>query len=189
MKRVQGNSKTLRVGIWNFKSHSHFLKVGVAFVSQISYIGSPRFISTLCLFSIPFLWWLSSESMGKKAFILFVEAITLSENGNLLLLSRINFVLVFTQRGVTLKEWISAVLWQNLIKQVANIQLSVFNVFHMTFIHGEPHRIFKRLSFNSPKTLQKINKISIGSKKPPHTSFFASEKTASFGGRLTFLPH
>ena len=41
------------------------------------------------------------------------------------------------------------------------------------------------LPWNSPNTFQKINKILIGSEKPPHTSFFRFRKNPSFGGRLT----
>ena len=42
------------------------------------------------------------------------------------------------------------------------------------------------LHWNSPKTLQKINKISIGSKKPPHTSFFHFRKNCFFWRQAYF---
>ena len=68
VKCVQGNSKTLRVGIWNFKSHSHFLKVWCngyipGFLNRLLKIY-PYFISIFnsFLFSIYiFLWRLSSN--------------------------------------------------------------------------------------------------------------------------------
>ena len=61
-----------------------------------------------------------------------------------------HFVLVFTQIWVRLREWISAVLWQKLIKHGPNIRPTVFNNFHMTLIHGELHRIFTRSPFCFP---------------------------------------
>ena len=42
--------------------------------------------------------------------------------GLLLIYRSYHFVLAFTQRWVRLREWISAVLWQNLIIHVPNIQ-------------------------------------------------------------------
>ena len=44
------------------------------------------------------------------------------------------------------------------------------------------------LHWNSPKTLQNINKILIGSEKPPHTSFFCFRKNSFFWRQAHFFP-
>ena len=62
---------------------------------------------------------------------MFFLVIKLSENSIVITQSHL-FILVFTQRAVRLKEWISAVFWKNLIKRLLNIQPSVFNSFLMT---------------------------------------------------------
>ena len=84
-----------------------------------------------------------------------------------------HFVLVSTQRGVRLREQISAVLRQNLMKHAPNIQPSVFNSFHMILGNGELQRMFTRFPFcigTLQQTLQKISATLIGPEKPSHTS-------------------
>ena len=62
---VQGNSKTLRVGVWNFKSHSCFLKIWCSgympdLLKRLTKIHS----YFMLIFNYLFSWRLSSESMG-----------------------------------------------------------------------------------------------------------------------------
>ena len=99
-----------------------------------------------------------------------------------------------------------------------NIHPDVFNSFHMTLIHGEPYRIFTTTSSPPPfkslngifptfyrttsffcslhifcirvlqKIRQKINNISKGSEKPPHTLFFRFKENSFFWRQTHFFP-
>ena len=62
---VQGNSETLRGGVWNFKSHSCFLKIWCSgyipdLLKRLTKIHSYFMLISNYLFS----WRLSSESVG-----------------------------------------------------------------------------------------------------------------------------
>ena len=90
--------------------------------------------------------------------------------------------LVSTQRGVNLRECISAVSRQ-LIKYAPNIQSQIslpnFSTFHLPIVSA-----LKLL-----KTLKKINNILIGSEKPSDSQFFASNKTHFLGDSPNFFSH
>ena len=157
VKCVQDNSKTLRVGIWNFKSRSHFLKVWCGgyipdLLNRLPNVHSYFMLIFNCLFmKVEFRinGGISSYFVCWGYEVVWERYVVISQSHH--------FVLVFTRRGVIPKESISSVLWQKLIKHVPNIQPSVFNSFHMTLIHGELHRIFTRPPFCTG-TLQRSSK-------------------------------
>ena len=84
-----------------------------------------------------------------------------------------HFVLVFTQRWVRLREWISAIQQFSYDPHIWRVAQ---NFHKASFLH-----------WNSPKTLQKINKVLIGSKKPSYTSFFHFRENSFFWRQSHFF--
>ena len=87
--------ETLKVTLTSYK-------FGVVVICYISLRDSPRFIPTLCLFSITFCMKVEFRMNGSIKLYVFCW-------GLLSIYQSPHFVLVFTQRWVRLREWISAV--------------------------------------------------------------------------------